>query len=328
MAFGIAEAQLTALFMQSIAYGVHVVTFAMCMYAWFWRHRRLRASNGWPWMAVAVVLFILGTTDVCFNFYHNIVAFVLFTGPGGAESVFEDISNWVNVMRSVWWYMQALVSDAALIYRCRIFYPRYQAFSAALLLPVLLWVATAVCAALELYYMFELKQAATIPSARKIQPYFHAVFSMSLAVNVITTALIVYRIWSMQKLSSEFFTKSWRGTGRVNLAHVNRIFVESALLYTLSVAVTLMTELANTNGNYGVSDVSLELAGVSFDLIIIRIWSGVSIEPTEQEIGNISGLADCEATPEKADFKDFQIGSLETITGGTNGLDVEQEMAV
>ncbi|TFY60335.1 hypothetical protein EVJ58_g5218 [Rhodofomes roseus] len=267
-------------------------------------------------MAVAVVLFILGTTDVCFNFYHNIVAFVLFTGPGGAESVFEDISNWVNVMRSVWWYMQALVSDAAL------------AFSAVLLLPVLLWVATAVCAALELYHMFELKQAATIPSARKIQPYFHAVFSMSLAVNVITTALIVYRIWSMQKLSSEFFTKSWRGTGRVNLAHVNRIFVESALLYTLSVAVTLMTELANTNGNYGVSDVSLELAGVSFDLIIIRIWSGVSIEPTEQEIGNISGLADCEATPEKADFKDFQIGSLETITGGTNGLDVEQEMAV
>lgn len=66
---------------------------------------------------------------------------------------------------------------------------------------------------------------------------------------------MVYRIWAMQKLSSEFFTQTWRGTGRVNLAHVNRILVESALLYTLSVAVTLITELAKTNANYGASDI-------------------------------------------------------------------------
>ncbi|KAH9923360.1 uncharacterized protein B0H18DRAFT_1015365 [Fomitopsis serialis] len=320
MPFPIAEAQLAALFMQSIAYGIHVVTFAACMYAWFWRHRTLRASNRWPWMVVAIALFIFGTIDVCFNFYHNLVAFVFFTGPGGANAEFEDISNWINVMRSVWWYLQALISDAALIYRCWIIYQR---LLVVLLLPVLLWVAAAVCAALAVYYMFELKQATTIPSAKKIQPYYHTVFATSLAVNIITTGLMVYRIWSMQKLSSGLFTKTWRGSGRVNLSQVNRIFVESALLYTLSVAITLVTELAKTNGNYGTSDMSLELAGVSFDLIIIRIWSGVSTEPTAPEFAPTLDFADREATPSKADNRQRRTDSLGTVTRDVTELSIE-----
>ena len=133
MAFPIAEAQLTALFMQSTVYGIHVVTFAMCMYTWFGCHPTLRASNRLPWMVVAIALFLVGTIDVSFNFYHNLIAFIFFTGTSGANGEFEDLSNWVNVMRvsmgafltsfiirqahvqSVWFCLQALISDATLV---------------------------------------------------------------------------------------------------------------------------------------------------------------------------------------------------------------------
>lgn len=98
MTFPIAEAQLTALFLQSIAYGLHVVTFTACMCVWISRPR-MSVTGRWPWMAVAVALFLIGTIDVSFNFYHNLVAFIFYTGPGGPTAEFEDLSSWVNVIR-------------------------------------------------------------------------------------------------------------------------------------------------------------------------------------------------------------------------------------
>lgn len=134
MAFPIAEAQLTALFLQSIAYGIHVATFGACMYAWLSRSRTSEASGQWLWMAVAVALFLVGTIDACFNFYHNLVAFIFYTGPGGATGEFESFSSWINVIRvstlftvtsrgnnltsdlqSIWFALQALISDASLV---------------------------------------------------------------------------------------------------------------------------------------------------------------------------------------------------------------------
>lgn len=99
MTFPIAEAQLTALFLQSIAYGLHVFTFAACMYSWLSRPQTSSASGRWPWMAIAVALFLIGTVDVAFNFYHNLVAFIFYTGPGGPAGEFEDLSSWINVIR-------------------------------------------------------------------------------------------------------------------------------------------------------------------------------------------------------------------------------------
>lgn len=95
--FAMAQAQLAALFMQSIAYGVHMVTFAACMYSWFRRPSGSRSSI--RWMVVAVAFFVIGTCDVSFNLYHNILAFIDYKGRGGANEEFQDASSWVNVLR-------------------------------------------------------------------------------------------------------------------------------------------------------------------------------------------------------------------------------------
>lgn len=95
--FAMAQAQLAALFMQSVAYGVHMVTFGACMYSWFRRPSDSRSSM--RWMVVAVAFFVIGTCDVSFNFYHNILAFIEYKGRGGANEEFQDASSWVNVMR-------------------------------------------------------------------------------------------------------------------------------------------------------------------------------------------------------------------------------------
>ncbi|KZT69509.1 hypothetical protein DAEQUDRAFT_737983 [Daedalea quercina L-15889] len=286
-AFPIDEAQLVSLFMESITYGIHAVTFTMCMYTWF-TDRRKRHSRSWPWMSVAVILFAIGTLDVSFNFYHNLEAFLLYKGTGGAEAVFDRQSNWANVMRSVWARLSAMISDAALICRCYIVYAkfgqRWQVDAKFVLrwtvagLPVLLWLGATACAIGDIVMLSTLDSSCSIPDTPSLRQYLTGYYVMTLVLNVLATGLIVYRIWDVHHQTTAFVRHNWLGSDRI--ANVIRIFVESALLYTVSVAVSVIVELAKSNAYYGTSDTSVELAGITFDLIIIRIWRGITAEQT------------------------------------------------
>lgn len=97
--FPFAEAQIVSLFVQSVIYGIHATTFAIYMWTWTHRSKGSRKSINWPMLSVAVALFAIGTIDLAFNLYHIIVAFIYYTGPGGATGEFEHISNWANVIR-------------------------------------------------------------------------------------------------------------------------------------------------------------------------------------------------------------------------------------
>lgn len=276
--FPIAEAQLLALFMQSLTHGVHLVTFASCVRTQL-RSSSARKPMNWLWLSVAVSLFIVATIDLSFNLYHNIFAFVFFTGQGGAAAVFDELSSWVEVVRSVLFYLGGSISDIALMYRCWVICGRKWTL---LILQLLLFLSALACASVILYYTAILEATSTIPDENKLRPFLTAYFSTTLCTNVICTSLIVFHIWKVNRRSSEFFTHSFRGSGRVDFLALNRIFIESALLYTSSVVITFAALLSGSNVNYALSDISQELAGVSFDLIIIRISRGISIEQTEE----------------------------------------------
>jgi len=281
--FPITEAQLVALFMESVSYGIHVVTFAQCMYTWFVVRHSRGNSKTWPWMSVAVILFAIGTLDVSFNLAHNIMAFIFSSGEGGAEIAFEHSSNWVNVMRSVWARLSAVVSDVALTSRCWIVYKQYdfkRHHWLILFIPVLLCIGAIVCAIMDIVVLSTLHAPTSIPGATPLRPYLVAYYVLTLTLNILATGLIVYRIWDIHHQTTAFFKSSLCSTDHIRSAI--RIFVESALLYTLSVGVSIVVELAGSMAYYGTSDLSVELAGITFDLIIIRIWRGVTAEQTPQ----------------------------------------------
>lgn len=103
---------------------------------------------------------------------------------------------------------------------------------------------------------------------------------------------IVYRMCRLDRQASSF-TKHLRGNAITRLKTINRIFVESALLYTFSVAINIIMEGLCNNAFYATTGVvsltvcsasfvadrstplqSVEIAGIAFDLIIIRTWAG------------------------------------------------------
>ncbi|KAH9913022.1 uncharacterized protein B0H18DRAFT_1216689 [Fomitopsis serialis] len=296
-ALPIAEAQLVALFMQSVTYGVHMVTFAICIYTWFSRSSSSWTSASRIWLSVAIAFFVIGTCDVSFNLYHNLMAFVLPTASSGANTVFDQASNWVNVIRSVWFYIGASLSDAALIYRCWMVYASSRHRAIVGIVPLVLWLACIAFAVMILYILGTLDADTTIPEIPQLQPYLYSFYLTTVVLNLLTTGLIIFRLWRAHKRTSSFFTRSWRVRSRLSLANVILIMVESALLYTTTVVISVVLDLARSNMYYGVADIGLEVAGISFDMIIIRIWTGVSTEQTQAFAATLPNLSKSKSEP-------------------------------
>jgi len=233
----------------------------------------------WCWLSVAVALFTVGSIDLSLNLYRNMTALVFNSSRAGATATFNDLSNWVEDIRSVCFYAGGIISDAALMYRCWVISGRRWIL---LILPSLLFLAACACASVAFYCTSTLEAMSTIPAERKLRPFLTAYFATTLATNLICTSLIVYHVWRVHRHSSEFFTRSLKGSGRLDFSELNRIFIESALLYTGSVLISCVALVSGSNIYYAFSGISLGLAGVSFDLIIVRINRGVSTEQTQQ----------------------------------------------
>ena len=97
--FPVDEAQIVALFMESVAYGIYLVTLGLCIRALFWGSTGKKDRYNWPLIVVAGLMCIFATLDTAFGLRHNLDAFIFYKGSGGANAEFEDISYWVNVMK-------------------------------------------------------------------------------------------------------------------------------------------------------------------------------------------------------------------------------------
>ncbi|TFY62722.1 hypothetical protein EVJ58_g3677 [Rhodofomes roseus] len=278
-AFPIPQAQLAALFMQSIAYGIHAVTFAICMYTWFNQSNNSWTSASRIWLSIAIGLFVIGTCDVAFNFYHNLMAFI--TAPIGMSptEVFDQASNWgkcharkyclclfrgkramMLILQSVWFYMNAALSDAALIYRCWKVYHDAKPYHRAIvvIVPTILWTVCISFASMIIYYLSTVDASTTIPMIPQLQPFLYSFYVTTVVLNLFTTGLIISKCWERhQDNSGDTYLPTRK---RLNFADIIRITVESALLYTTTVVFCVVLDLARTNAYYGITDiVSLSL---------------------------------------------------------------------
>ncbi|KZT10979.1 uncharacterized protein LAESUDRAFT_755608 [Laetiporus sulphureus 93-53] len=276
--FPITEGQLLSLFLQSIGYGVHAVTYVICVWALVGSARGKGRGVNWLFLGIATALFVVGTLDVSFNFYHVLKAFIFY--KQGATAEFERMSEWVNVLRSVFNFVQTLIADAAVIYRCWIVYYRHWGVIA---LPALIWLADAAVVIGEVYYTATDKASTSVANASQVAPFLYSYLALTLADCVLTTGLIVYRLWWFQRRSSQRLVNSKRAsTGPTTLTKVNRIIIESALIYTILVALTMIVELVHSNAVYAVSSLLVEVAGIQFDVIIIRVIQGITGEQSQR----------------------------------------------
>lgn len=97
--FPVTEAQLVALFMEAVTYGIYLVTVTRCAYVLFFDRQGLKRTINWPMVVVMVLMAVFATLDVALGLRHNLDAFIFYHGSGGPAGEFDNISYWVNVMK-------------------------------------------------------------------------------------------------------------------------------------------------------------------------------------------------------------------------------------
>ncbi|KAJ6524203.1 hypothetical protein B0H19DRAFT_1043028 [Mycena capillaripes] len=124
-------AQLTGSYVETLAYGMYLVTCCFCAKTLFWIAQpgggeRLKRRNEVRWIMVSVfcVIFVVSTLDDVTGMMHIMAAFVRYKGPGGAAEELTNIRDWINIVRTFTHTTGAVLGDFVLIYRCYIVYGR------------------------------------------------------------------------------------------------------------------------------------------------------------------------------------------------------------
>ncbi|KAF5376589.1 hypothetical protein D9757_009595 [Collybiopsis confluens] len=284
----ISEAQILGLFLSSVFWGIYLVTFFPCMRHLLWdaqgNFRSVKSIN-WTMLIFALLLAFFATFDVALSLMHAIEAFILYTGPGGSEERYTRLTDWVNIMKTVNVFVGKQISDGILVYRCWIVTNKSYFL---LILPVMLWLGDL---AMTIFITFLEATAGNTHELltggeSTITAVITSAWSMSIANNIMTTAMIVWFIRRVDKhnamyvvqtsnhnhtIGSENHKRFKRKTTK--LQNVIRIVVESGLMYTVTAVIAFITFVTGNNSFYATTDVELQVLAIAYNLIIIRVSS-------------------------------------------------------
>ncbi|KIJ29403.1 hypothetical protein M422DRAFT_188530 [Sphaerobolus stellatus SS14] len=287
--FPITEAEIVGLCTGAIVYGIYLVSSAFYAAALLTHHDEWKKPRdiNWPMLLVGITLFSIGTLNLALSLYSTIRAFVLFSG--GPTEDFSDISNWVNVMQALAVTVQTSIADVVLVYRCWVVYGKSIRVVA---LSTLLWMGNVVCTIAIVRVEIHLNHGGLV-TAKELRPWITALWALTISLNIITTGLLVSRIWRIEK-ANDVLRQSIRTkitSRRSNLRQVIRNIMESGLLYTMTAFITFVVYLANSDAVYPVSGMGIQLMGIAFNLIIIRVTYREREEQTLRSVDLHSSFA-------------------------------------
>ncbi|TFK23514.1 hypothetical protein FA15DRAFT_462916 [Coprinopsis marcescibilis] len=175
-----------AVYIGTVAFGVHVAIFASCSYHY------LRHSKKFPFLQqlyITMLFLLAGTTIVC-NIYHNQLTWIDYRDyPGGPGAfIFEQQGFVSNTIGNSAGLVLAFMVDSVLIYRCFVV---WNSNFYVIILPILMLISSTVMAVLQTIAASQPSSA--LWSARAVQfgtPYF----SLSMATNMLVTVIIVSRL--------------------------------------------------------------------------------------------------------------------------------------
>ncbi|KAJ7130939.1 hypothetical protein C8R46DRAFT_1202025 [Mycena filopes] len=318
-----AESQLLAQLLESIFWGIYVITLGFTLKA------LLRIQNRWkrsaeiskPMLFVVIFMGCVATFDMCLTFVINLNAFVFYDGP--AKEAFDNTSGWLDVMGSVDVIVQTILGDIMLIYRCWIVYGRSWL---AISVPVLL--ALAGLALIGVTIFLEV----TLPAASQfLNPYKQVVIStwaLTICINVVTTSLILFRIWRADQLNADLLASQTSSRKSRNPYHnARRIIIESGLLYTTVATVTASTYIAGSNAFTPLTGIDVQMIGIAFNLILIRVHRNRAAagRPHTHAGGQQPPASTLRfgVTPETSHPTDAALGDLESNIRGSEEADGE-----
>ncbi|KAF8058217.1 hypothetical protein FPV67DRAFT_1676469 [Lyophyllum atratum] len=105
-------------------------------------------------------------------------------------------------------------------------------------------------------------------------------------------ALLVWPIWKAARHLDEFSLRAQDSRGHKNntMKHLTQVIIESGLLYTVVALITFVTFTVGSPSLYVVSNAEIGIAGIAFNLIIIRTAQATRVKSVTGGGGTLSSL--------------------------------------
>lgn len=260
-------AQLVALFVEAICYGVYLDTFVRCLFVLFrtpgsgWkRPSEIRTAH----VIVTFTLFIVGTLNVSLGLVRAIQGFIYLE-----VTPIMFGKKWVNIFKPLTLNLQTIIADGVLIIRCwQVYGHRYF----IVILPSILWLAGFGVTAWETF------NEDNIPEYNFMLNVTYTIFwVITVILKLYTTIMVVVRIWRVENatrtlhLTAEFSAPEDEVLQQTSLRKVLRIVIESGLIYTAVSFLALCSQVAMSNSVYISTSADVIIIGISFNLIHIRV---------------------------------------------------------
>ncbi|KAL5492766.1 hypothetical protein ACEPAI_4213 [Sanghuangporus weigelae] len=278
MAFSAEESKLVSIFVQSVLYGAYSVLFFVATYYMLWNR-----PGGQPprrtMLCISLLMFVVATMHVAVNFTRIIKAFINFeNAPGGPASFFNELSEFTQMFGSTLYVLQTLIGDSMVLYRCYLVWGRNLWVVAFPFVCLLGSTATGI----GILYSF----ARVVPQASifvvELSHWITSFFSMTFATNVICTALVAYRVWSINRKRLSFRVRKLRP--------IMLLIVESGAFYSATLMALLILYNVDSWFQYVVLDAVSPIVGIVFTVIMLRIITGVSSEDGETALVDSSAI--------------------------------------
>ncbi|KAF8181194.1 hypothetical protein K438DRAFT_1976291 [Mycena galopus ATCC 62051] len=268
---------IVAAWLEAILYGIYFCGFWFSVYINS-RGGRVNTHNR-IMLASSVVMFVIATIHVAMNGYRTIVGYVDYgDAPGGSVAFLGQISSWHNIFKDVLYTIQSLLGDAMAvrlsslininpdhrplykIYRCWMLWQDYR----FVVLPFAMLLTSTVAGTMVTILFANLAPTASIFSPN-LTAWIDVFYSMAVAQNIITTSLIAFRLWTVERQS-----KRIRIGGGVFLP-IMRILIESAALYLFVEILLLSMYSVGYNVQFILLETVTPIVGITFGMITVRI---------------------------------------------------------
>ncbi|KAH6874516.1 hypothetical protein BKA70DRAFT_1577211 [Coprinopsis sp. MPI-PUGE-AT-0042] len=240
---------LVGIWLEALLYGAYFFLFIAALGA-LTRRDTVKPLPSKIFFAGILSMFVFITVHNALNMYRFILAFAY--QPGGKASLI-----YLNTSPPILW-----IGDALVIYRCFLIWQRRYW---VIVLPTLLFLGSVATHSVNIWWMGH--QSSALQVTVKLFPVMNAVFPLYLAQNILTTGLIVYKIWLQHRQTKAAGIVS---LNTPTLRSVIRIVIESAGIYTLAILLVAVLRALDHPGRFIAQYINAPLAGIAFVLMAIR----------------------------------------------------------
>jgi len=262
------SAALAGICFESALYGmfliISVLSIIVLLGQWGDGHRPANKVT----ITTSIVLLLLITTHWALSVTRVFGAFIDSADkPQGSLVYILTIEDPTYVAKGVILIATTALGDAVLIYRVYIVWGR----NIWVCIPSIISYVGYVVSGITISVLISQFSPAKISFLPTITRWIQGGGVASLVTNIYSTTMIAFRIWRSQT--------SLKGTANASqqrVYHALRIFVESAMLYTIATIVSIGCQFGNSTWVGPSLDVISPIVGISFSLILVRLHLGSS----------------------------------------------------